>query len=221
MREFFQVFLNSLWIIFFLIFIWAVHIVQLTFHLNFTEFGILPRSFFGLIGIITSPLIHSLRDINHIINNSFPFLILGWTLFYFYKPIAWRILFQSWFYTGVFVWISARNAYHIGLSGVIYSLLFFIFFSGVFRKDKRLLTVALFVVFLYGSMVWGIFPYDWTISFESHLFGALTGTILAYFSRKEESTFKRQKTQWEIEEELGIEPPDFESMWNEENELKS
>ena len=128
---------------------------------------------------------------------------------------------QSWFYTGVFVWISARNAYHIGLSGVIYSLLFFIFFSGVFRKDKRLLTVALFVVFLYGSMVWGIFPYDWTISFESHLFGALTGTILAYFSRKEESTFKRQKTQWEIEEELGIEPPDFESIWNEENELKS
>ena len=217
MREFFQVFLNSLWIIFFLAFIWAIHIIQLTFNLNFTEFGILPRSLFGLFGIITSPLIHSLRDINHIINNSFPFLILGWTLFYCYKPIAWRILLQSWFYTGVFVWISARNAYHIGLSGVIYSLLFFIFFSGVFRKDKRLLTVALFVVFLYGSMVWGIFPYDWTISFESHLFGALTGTILAYFSRKEESTFKRQKTQWEIEEELGIEPPDFESMWNEEN----
>ena len=221
MREFFQVFLNSLWIIFFLAFIWAIHIIQLTFNLNFTEFGILPRSLFGLIGIITSPLIHSLRDINHIINNSFPILILGWTIFYFYKPIAWRVLLQSWFYTGVFVWISARNAYNIGLSGVIYSLLFFIFFSGVFRKDKRLLTVALFVVFLYGSMVWGIFPYDWTISFESHLFGALTGTILAYFSRKEESTFKRQKTQWEIEAELGIEPPDFESIWNEENELKS
>ena len=221
MKEFFQVFLNSLWIIFFLAFVWIVHIVQLTFQLNFTEFGILPRSFFGLIGIITSPLIHSLRDINHIINNSFPFLILGWTLFYFYKPIAWRVLLQSWFYTGVFVWISARNAYHIGLSGVIYSLLFFIFFSGVFRKDKRLLTVALFVVFLYGSMVWGIFPYDWTISFESHLFGALTGIILAYFSRKEESTFKSQKTQWEIEEELGIEPPDFESMWNEQDELNS
>ena len=79
--------------------------------------------------------------------------------------------------------------------------------------------MALFVVFLYGSMVWGIFPYDWTISFESHLFGALTGIILAYFSRKEESTFKRQKTQWEIEEELGIEPPDFEAMWNEQEDL--
>tara|TARA_B100000609_G_C17173169_1_gene412831 strand:- start:296 stop:958 length:663 start_codon:yes stop_codon:yes gene_type:complete len=219
MKEFFQVFLNSLWIIVFLVLIWLIHILQLTFQINLAEFGILPRSFSGLIGIITSPLVHSAKDINHIINNSFPFMILGWTLFYFYKPIAWRILIQSWFFTGVFVWISARNAYHIGLSGVIYSLLFFIFFSGVFRKDNRLLTVALFVVFLYGSMVWGIFPYDWTISFESHLFGALTGIILAYFNRKEESSFKVEKTQWEIEEELGIEPPDLEGLWdNPENE---
>ncbi len=100
---------------------------------------------------------------------------------------------------------------------MLYSLLFFIFFSGVFRKDIRLLTVALFVVFLYGSMVWGIFPYDWRISFESHFFGAVTGIILAYFYRKEKASFKIEKTQWEIEEELGIEPPDFESTWNEED----
>ena len=214
MKEFFQVFLNSLWILVFLVLIWVIHIFQLTFQINFAEFGILPRSFSGLLGIITSPLVHSAKDINHIINNSFPFYDFRVDSILFYKPLAWRILIQSWFFTGVFVWISARNAYHIGLSGVIYSLLFFIFFSGVFRKDNRLLTVALFVVFLYGSMVWGIFPYDWTISFESHLFGALTGIILAYFNRKEESTFKVEKTQWEIEEEMGIEPPDLEGLWN-------
>jgi membrane associated rhomboid family serine protease len=86
----------------------------------------------------------------------------------------------------------------------------------VFRKEARLLTVALLVVFLYGSMVWGIFPYDWTISFESHFFGAITGIVLAYFNRKEKATFKKVKTQWEVEEELGIEPPDFENMWEEE-----
>jgi membrane associated rhomboid family serine protease len=149
-------------------------------------------------------------------NNSVPFLILCWTLFYFYKPIAWKIFTSSWVLTGLFVWISAREAYHIGISGVLYSLLFFIFFSGVFRKEARLLTVALLVVFLYGSMVWGIFPYDWTISFESHFFGAITGIVLAYFNRKEKATFKKVKTQWEVEEELGIEPPDFENMWEEE-----
>ena len=76
--------------------------------------------------------------------------------------------------------------------------------------------MALLVVFLYGSMVWGIFPYDWTISFESHFFGAITGTVLAFFYRNEKASFKTEKTQWEIEHELGIEPPDFESTWNNE-----
>jgi membrane associated rhomboid family serine protease len=97
------------------------------------------------------------------------------------------------------------------MSGVIYCLAFFLFFSGIFRKEKRLMAISLFVVFLYGSMIWGIFPYDWSISFESHFFGAITGIVLAFFYKKEGATFKRKKTQWEIEEEMGIEPPDFEN----------
>lgn len=217
MKEFFEVFFKSFWIVLFVFFLWIIHFIHTTLDLNLNELGILPRNFSGLIGVIFSPLIHSKENLNHIMNNSVPFLILSWTLFFFYKPIAWRVFIFSWILTGIFVWISGRNAYHIGISGVLYSLLFFIFFSGVFRKDVRLLTVALLVVFLYGSMVWGIFPYDWTISFESHFFGALTGVVLAYFNRKEKATFKVLKTQWEIEEEMGIEPPDFESTWNDEN----
>ncbi len=216
MKEFFQVFFSSFWIILFVAFLWLIHFTHSYFNLNLSELGILPRTIEGLTGIIFSPLIHSKENFNHIMNNSVPFLILGWTLFFFYKPIAWRIFILSWICTGIFVWISARNAYHIGISGVLYSILFFIFFSGVFRKDLRLLTVALLVVFLYGSMVWGIFPYDWTISFESHFFGAITGTVLAFFYRNEKASFKTEKTQWEIEHELGIEPPDFESTWNNE-----
>ena len=217
MKDFFTVFFKFLWIVFFVLLLWIIHFFNTNFDLNLNELGILPRTASGLIGILFSPLIHSKENINHILNNSAPFLILSWTLFYFYKPIAWRIFIFSWVVPGIFVWISARNAFHIGISGVLYSLLFFIFFSGVFRKDIRLLTVALFVVFLYGSMVWGIFPYDWRISFESHFFGAVTGIVLAYFYRKEKASFKIEKTQWEIEEELGIEPPDFESTWCEDD----
>lgn len=216
MKEFFQVFFKSSWLILFVGLLWLIHFFHVNYNLNLSSFGVYPRNIEGLYGVVFAPLIHSKSDINHLMNNSFPFLILGWTLFFFYKPIAWRILIYSWIFTGIFVWLSGREAYHIGISGVLYSLLFFIFFSGVFRKDVRLLTVTLMVVFIYGSMVWGIFPYDWTISFESHLFGALTGIALAYSYRKEKATFERQKTQWEIEEELGIEPPDFEKMWKEE-----
>ena len=135
-------------------------------------------------------------------------------MFYFYRPIAWRVLFFSWIITGLSVWIFARSSFHIGISGVIYSQLFFLFFSGVFRQDSRLLTVALLVVFIYGSMIWGIFPYDWKISYESHLSGALVGVLLSRYYKQENATFIKKKTQWEIEEELGIESDDFDGLWN-------
>ncbi|MFL2570804.1 MAG: rhomboid family intramembrane serine protease [Parvicellaceae bacterium] len=194
-----------------LVIIWLIHFFNVHFDLALFKYGIQPRTFSGLKGLFFSPLIHSNEDLKHIFNNSVPLLILGWTLFYFYKKIANQIIVYSWFLVGIFVWISARDSFHIGMSGVIYSLAFFLFFSGVFRKEKRLMAISLFVVFLYGSMIWGIFPYDYSISFESHFFGALTGTILAYFFQNEGATFKRKKTQWEIEEEMGIEPPDYEN----------
>ena len=217
MKEFFQVFLKPWGILLLILILWVIHFLNVKYNLNLTQFGIFPRTWSGFLGILTAPLVHSPEDFNHIMNNSIPLLIMGWALFYFYQPIGLKIFILSWLITGLFVWISGRPSYHIGISGVLYSLLFFIFFSGVFRSDGRLLTVALFVVFLYGSMVWGIFPYDWKISFESHLLGSITGIILAIFYKNEGETFKREKAQWEIEEELGIEPPDFEGIFNDED----
>ncbi|MDG2369298.1 MAG: rhomboid family intramembrane serine protease [Flavobacteriales bacterium] len=194
-----------------LVLLWGIHFFNIHYNLSLYKFGIFPRNLNGLQGVLFSPLIHSSDDIKHIVNNSVPLLILGWTLFFFYKKIAFRILSYSWIVVGLLVWISARESFHIGMSGVIYCLAFFLFFSGVFRKEKRLMAISLFVVFLYGSMIWGIFPFDLSISFESHFFGALTGVILAFFYKKEGASFKRKKTQWEIEEEMGIEPPDYEN----------
>ncbi len=213
MKDLHSIFFKYYLILVFILFLWIIHLLNYYFVLNLHELGIFPRSLEGLIGIIFSPIIHSSSDHNHIINNSIPFLILGWALFFFYRPVAWRVLFFSWISTGLLVWFSARDAFHIGLSGVIYSLLFFLFFSGVFRKDTRLLTVALLVVFIYGSMVWGIFPYDWKISFESHLSGSIVGVVLSIIFKKQKASFKKVKTQWEIEEELGIETDNLDGLW--------
>ena len=218
MKDLYSIFFKYYLILVFILFLWLIHFLNYYFVLNLHELGVFPRSLEGLIGVFFSPIIHSSSDHNHIINNSVPFLILGWALFYFYSPIAWRVLFFSWIFTGLLVWLSARDAYHIGLSGVIYSLLFFLFFSGVFRKDTRLLTVALLVVFIYGSMVWGIFPYDWKISFESHLSGSLVGLALSIVFKKQKASFKKVKTQWEIEEELGIESDNLDGLWEIEGE---
>ena len=181
---------------------WIIHAFNLHYQLHLFQYGVKPRDFSGLIGVLFSPLIHSTKDFSHIINNSAPLLILGWALFYFYKNIAWKVLGLSWVIGGAFVWIWARQgSYHAGMSGVIYSLAFYLFFSGVFRKDVRLMAISLFVVFLYGSMIWGLFPLDPTVSYESHFLGALVGVVLAFFLKEEGATFKEKKYQWEIDEE--------------------
>ncbi len=185
-----------------LVLMWVVFLADYIFPIDLYKFGILPRNQSGLWGILFSPLIHSTSSFSHIINNSPPFLILSWTLFYFYKKIAWQILGISWIVGGLFVWIAARSSFHIGMSGVIYSLAFFLFFSGVFRKEIKLMAISLFVAFLYGSMIWGIFPTKVDISFEGHFFGALVGSLLAYYYQKDGATFKKKVYEWEKEEAL-------------------
>ena len=151
--------------------------------IHFTQYGVLPRNFSGLIGIVTSPLIHA--DFSHLIANSTSFLILATALFFFYRKVALEIFILNYFMAGIFLWLGGREAYHIGASGVIYGLAAFLLFSGLLKKDMRLLTISLIVVFLYGSMIWGIFPIEPGISWDGHLMGAASGTILALLFYKQ------------------------------------
>jgi membrane associated rhomboid family serine protease len=180
--------------------LWAVRIIQSIGGYDLGFLGIYPLKWSGLVGIITAPFIHG--DFSHLLSNSLPLIVLGSALFYFYRDLAPRIFGLIWIITGFWVWIAARPAYHIGASGVVYGLAMFIFASGVIRKHTGLMAVALVVVFLYGSLVWGIFPEFFpgkNISWESHLLGLIAGLVLAVYYRKEGP--QRRKYQWEIEEE--------------------
>jgi membrane associated rhomboid family serine protease len=146
-------------------------------------FGLYPRKFSGLIGIFTGPLLHA--DFPHLISNTLPLLVLGPIIYYFYRTIAFQVFFWVYLMTGVWVWAAGRDSYHIGASGIIYGFITFLFFSGIFRKDTRLMALSLFVTFLYGGAVWGILPFQKGISWESHLFGSIAGIITAYNFRKE------------------------------------
>jgi membrane associated rhomboid family serine protease len=163
---------------------------------NFSVYGVLPRNFSGLKGIIFSPLIHS--DFSHLTNNTIPILVLLLSLRYFYKSISIEIFFWSWLISGFLLWCFARQNFHIGASGLIYALSSFLFFSGFIRKHTRLMAVSMFVVFLYGSLVWGIFPLQEKVSWEGHLTGAVAGILLAFWFRKEGPP--KQIYQYEIDE---------------------
>ncbi len=163
--------------------LWLVKIVEVTDGLDLFYYGIFPRKLNGLIGIFTSPFIHA--NFNHLINNSVPFFFLLTAIFYFYHKVAWRVLMISYVVSGVFVWLIARPSYHIGASGLVYSFASFLFVSGIVRRNINLLAISMLVIFLYGSLVWGIFPYRPDMSWESHLVGLTMGVLLAIYYRHE------------------------------------
>jgi membrane associated rhomboid family serine protease len=168
----------------FVFLMWLVKIIELLFDIDLTHLGIYPLTGQGLWGILFSPLIHA--GFGHLINNSLPVFFLGTFLFYFYSEIALKISLLIWFITGAAVWLSGREAWHIGASGIIYGLASFLFFSGIIRRHFRLAGLSLLVVFLYGSMVWGIFPDVYKeVSWESHMTGFIIGIILAIAYRKQ------------------------------------
>jgi membrane associated rhomboid family serine protease len=168
----------------FVILMWLVKISEILFDINLSFLGIYPLTAKGLAGIFFSPFIHS--NFNHLFNNSLPFFFLATALFYFYSEVAVKVFSWTYFLTGLFVWLAGREAWHIGASGLVYGLASFLFFSGILRKHFRLIALSLLIVFLYGSMVWGIFPDVYkNVSWESHMLGFFSGLLLALWYRKE------------------------------------
>lgn len=157
--------------------IWTVFWVEVTFQVNLNNFGIYPRSISGLRGIIFSPFLHG--SVEHLYNNTIPLAVLSGALVYFYRKIALRVMVWGILLSGVLTWLIGRESYHIGASGLIYVLASFIFFKGIFTRHFRLVAMSLLVVFLYGGLLWYIFPIKDGISWEGHLAGFLTGLLFA------------------------------------------
>jgi membrane associated rhomboid family serine protease len=157
---------------------WLIKILEVLFNADLSGFGIYPLTVRGLAGILFSPFIHA--DFGHLFNNSLPLFFLGVALFYFYSEVAIKVFGWTYLLTGLLVWVAGREAWHIGASGLVYGLASFLFFSGIIRRYFRLIALSLLIVFLYGSMVWGIFPGTYkNVSWESHMLGFFSGVVLA------------------------------------------
>lgn len=194
---------------FFVLLFWLVKMVEGLFGLDLYQWGILPRHIRGLWGILFSPFIHA--DFNHLASNTVPFFVLTFALIYFYRRLSYSIFFLIYFLSGLCVWLGGRESWHIGASGIVYGLAAFHFVSGIIRNDLRLLIISAVVVFLYGGMIWGILPLKPQVSWESHLWGAASGVMLAYYYRR--FAIKRRKFEWEEEPD---EEPDEEDEVPEE-----
>lgn len=180
---------------------WAVKIIEIHFRLDFSDDGINPRSLKGLLGILTAIFIHA--DWEHLIANTIPLLITFSITIFFFREFVVSLFFQLWIYTNLWVWaFGMSGTSHIGASGLVYGFVSFLLFSGIIRKNSRLMAISLLMIFLYGGLFWGIFPNFFpgrNISWESHLFGAIIGLILAWFYRK--NGLQKEQYHWDEDDD--------------------
>lgn len=181
----------------FAIVLWLVKIVESVTGLDTVEYGIYPGKLSGLVGILTAPFIHGSPA--HLVANTLPIVILGTTLLYGYPKSARIVIPVLFLGTGLGVWLFGRESYHVGASGLSFGMMFFVFTIGVLRWDRRAIGLALVAFFLYGGMIWGVFPGDPRVSYESHLSGAITGVVLAFLLRRLDPPPPAKRYSWEEE----------------------
>ncbi|WP_416308299.1 rhomboid family intramembrane serine protease [Neptunicella sp. SCSIO 80796] len=175
--------------------LWWVKLGELFLDWDLSVFGVLPMHSQGLIGIFAAPLIHG--SLNHIFSNTLPTLILGTLLLYGYPKSRWWVLLIVWLGSGLGVWLFAREATHIGASGLSHGMFFFLLVASILRRDKRSVAIMMIVFLLYGSMTMTIFPREPNISFEYHFFGAIAGSLCAFIFWRRDPKPVEKKYQWE------------------------
>lgn len=165
------------------VFIWLVHAYLSLADVDPGWYGVMPRHIWGLRGIVTAPLVHGSWE--HLLSNSFPLFVLSAITLYFYRKVAMRAFWMIYFGTGISVWLLGREVLHIGASGVVYGLVAFIFWNGIFRRSLRSIILALIVMVFYSGMFLGILPAQEGISWESHLLGSLVGIFASFWFKGE------------------------------------
>lgn len=200
--------------------LWIIKLLEVNLNTDFRFLANYPRKLSHIQGILTEPLVHG--DFNHLISNSIPLFLLLTATLYFYRNIAFKVIGWIWLITGLGVWLMARESFHVGASGIVYGLAAFHGLSGILRKDMRLMAISLLVVFLYGSMVWGVLPMFYKLSWESHLMGAISGISVAIAYRKQGPQQKQFFLDDDDDELIQAEYEELESIQanlNEENKV--
>ena len=205
--------------------IWVIWLAGYALGWPVSDLGIAPRQPSGLIGILTAPLVHG--SFAHLVSNTMPLGLLTALALYAYPLATRRALPAIWLLSGLLVWVFARPSFHVGISGIVHGLMFFLFVIGLMRRDRLAVAITLVVFFLYGGMVMSVLPREQGVSFEYHAAGALIGLIAAIVLRKTDPAPARKRYDWEdesdddeiIDDELELpSPSDVPVLWERDDE---
>jgi membrane associated rhomboid family serine protease len=132
---------------------------------------------------LTYPFLHA--NFQHLAANTaalFPLLIVSLS---YSSRLTYKALIIIYLLTGILVWsFGSSRGIHIGASGIIFGLIGFLMFLGVFRRDWTALGVSIVIGFLYGGALLTLFTHMPAISWASHFFGFLSGTLAAWWMKR-------------------------------------
>lgn len=167
----------------FLILIWAIYFLSMLIPIQ--QFGLVPRTSIGLIGIFSAPFLHG--SLLHIINNSIGFTLFAVVLALLEGDKMLSKVMLMLVIGGVLTWVLGRSANHIGASGLIFSLWGYMVLSGWFSRKLKYIVVSIMLIFFYSGMIFGVLPGQAGISWEGHLFGFIAGIIVSWLYHRNKS----------------------------------
>ena len=144
--------------------------------------AIVPRTAGGLVGLVTAPFIHA--NFAHLAANLPPFLVLGTLVLQRGETHFLQVALIITFAQGVLVWLLARKAAHMGMSGVVFGFFGYLVMLAWFTRATPDLLAAAGILIFYGGMLAGIAPARGSTSWEGHLFGLIAGVGTAWFEFK-------------------------------------
>ncbi|TAD78875.1 MAG: rhomboid family intramembrane serine protease [Oscillatoriales cyanobacterium] len=144
------------------------------------HFGVIPRNLIGLRGIVFAPFLHG--DLPHLMANTVPFCVLGWLILVRGRETFLQVSVFVALVSGLGTWIvGPSNSIHIGASGLVFGYLGYLMFRGWFERSASGILLSMFIVGVYGSLIFGVLPLRAGVSWQMHLFGFIGGAIAARY----------------------------------------
>jgi len=169
--------------------LWFVHLADIVLPGDLRVYGLQPRSLDGLSGIVFYPFLH--KDFRHLAGNSGTLFILLIVSLSLNRRMTGFALLIILFMGGAGVWLFGSPKIHIGASGVIFGLIGFLLFIGIFQKNWKTLVFSIAVFLVYGGALENLLVIEKGISWSGHFWGFVSGVTAAWQLRSiEENTVR-------------------------------
>ncbi|WP_261843518.1 rhomboid family intramembrane serine protease [Aliamphritea ceti] len=177
------------WLIGFIGLLWLIEWVNQITGGGLRIYGLIPRHFEYVYGIVTAPLLHG--GVGHLLGNTVPLVLLGIMVIQIRSVLiisAFVILLS-----GLLVWLFGRTSIHIGASGVVMGYWGFLLSYGWFTRSFRAVFYSVITILLYGGLIYTLLDFSEQVSFEMHIAGFVSGVICAWWLAKCKPPRRKQK----------------------------